>query len=68
MVLLSRDIEKKFKLKFGDYVYIENFGLFEFQDRMNKRKIKSVDVFMWNIKKAVKFGKQKKKIWLMKRR
>lgn len=57
MVALSRDLEKEYDLKFGDFVYLEGYGLFEFQDRLHKRKSKQVDILCWNIKTAYKVTK-----------
>ena len=58
IVALSRDLEKDFGLKFGDTVHLLGHGTFEFQDRMNKRWKRRVDLFMWNKKEAMKFGRQ----------
>ena len=55
---LSRDIEKKHKLKFGDKIFIPEHGTFEFQDRMNKRILKTVDIFMLTKTEARSFGRQ----------
>ena len=41
---LSRDIEQEFGLEFGDKIFINGYGEFEFQDRMNKRIKKGVDL------------------------
>jgi len=57
MVAVSRDLEKKYNLKFGDFVYLEGYGLFEFQDRLHKRKKKQIDILCWNIKTAYKLTK-----------
>jgi len=57
MIAVSRDLEKKYNLKFGDFVYLEGYGLFEFQDRLHKRKTKQVDILCWNIKTAYKVTK-----------
>ena len=53
---LSRDIEKQFKLKFGDLIHLEGIGTCEFQDRMHKRKRRQVDLFMWWKRAALRFG------------
>lgn len=58
-IALSRDLEKRFKLKFGDKIYLSNIGVFEFQDRMHRRKRNQVDIFMKSTKKAKEFGVQK---------
>ena len=58
MVAVSRDLEKKYDLKFGDYVFIEDLGLFEFQDRLNKKIKNTIDVLCWNRKTAYKLTKK----------
>ena len=58
IVALSRDLERKFNLRFGDKIKLYGIGTFEFQDRMHKRWKKRVDVFMWNKKKAFEFGRK----------
>ena len=55
---LSRDIEKEFGLKFGDIVYIEGYGSFRFQDRMNKRIKRGVDIFRFHRKEALEIGRR----------
>jgi 3D (Asp-Asp-Asp) domain-containing protein len=55
---LSRDIEKEFGLKFGDKVDIEGYGVFEFQDRMNKRIKRGVDIFRWSRQEALEIGRR----------
>ena len=59
---VSRDIERRFKLKFGDIIHLENIGSCEFQDRMHRRKRKQVDLFMWEYKDAIEFGVQKSRL------
>ena len=58
IVALSRDLEKKFNLKWGDKVRLRGLGVFEFQDRMHRRWKRKVDIFMWNKKKALEFGRK----------
>ena len=53
---VSRDLEKRLKLRFGDFVYLEGIGVCEFQDRMHRRKRNQVDLFMWNRSDAIAFG------------
>ena len=55
---LSRDIEKEFGLEFGDIVHIEGYGDFEFQDRMNKRIKRGVDIFRWDRQEALEIGRR----------
>ena len=58
-IALSRDIERDFSLHFGDKVYVNGIGVFEFQDRMHKRKKRQIDIFMKSTKNALKFGVKK---------
>ncbi len=58
IVALSRDIEQAMGLKFGDLVLLEPYGVFEFQDRMNKRIKCTVDIFMPERAQALSFGRQ----------
>jgi len=60
---LSRDLEKRFDLRFGDLIHLEGIGACQFQDRMHWRKRKAVDLFMWEKSDAVQFGKQQ--AWMM---
>jgi len=55
---LSRDIEKEFGLKFGDIIHIEGYGDFLFQDRMNKRIKRGLDIFRWDRKEALEIGRR----------
>jgi len=72
-IALSRDLEKKYNLKFGDIIYIpilnnyRNYPIFfEFQDRMNKRFTNSVDIFLWDKEKAIRFGRRTFEIYIIK--
>jgi 3D (Asp-Asp-Asp) domain-containing protein len=58
MVALSRDLEEEFGFQFGDTVVIEGIGRFVFEDRMNKRWTRRVDILMLSIKAAGEFGVQ----------
>jgi len=59
IVALSRDLEKEFGFKFGDTVVIEDHGSFVFEDRMNKRWTRRVDILMFSWEDARKFGAQR---------
>jgi 3D (Asp-Asp-Asp) domain-containing protein len=65
-IAVSRDLE--YYLDFGDKVFIEDIGIFEVQDRMNRRWKSRVDIFFYDTKKAVRFGKVKKKMWIIERK
>ena len=62
-VALSRDLEQKLGLKFGDMILIP----FEFQDRMNKKWKNRIDIFMHSEKSAIKFGKRKMKVFVVRK-
>lgn len=62
-IAISRDLEKY--LSFGDKVFIKDIGIFEVQDRMNRRWRKRVDVFFFDTKKARRFGKLQKEMWIL---
>jgi len=62
-VALSRDLEADMGLEFGDMVLIP----FEFQDRMNKKWTKRIDLFLWSKDSALLFGKRKTKVFIIKR-
>jgi len=55
-IAISRDLELKHGLKFGDEVHIRGLGTFEIQDRTSEEKRNWVDVYMTSYKKAVQFG------------
>jgi 3D (Asp-Asp-Asp) domain-containing protein len=72
IVALSRDLETTLELEFGDIVVLETrdgefLGEFEFQDRMNKRWRNKVDIFMWKVKDARKFGKVPGRMYVKRR-
>jgi 3D (Asp-Asp-Asp) domain-containing protein len=72
IVALSRDLERTLELEFGDIVVLETrdgefLGEFEFQDRMNKRWRNKVDIFMWKVKDARKFGKVPGRMYVKRR-
>lgn len=56
IIAVSRDLFEN-GWTFGKKVYIKGHGVFEIQDLMNERFENRIDVFMWNTKKARKFGK-----------
>jgi 3D (Asp-Asp-Asp) domain-containing protein len=56
MVAVSRDVENSLNLDFGDRVLLHGLGVFAFQDRMNNRCRKKVDIFMKCKQKARHFG------------
>jgi len=58
IVALSRDLEKELGFKFGDTVVIQGHGSFVFEDRMNKRWTRRVDILMFSRKATKEFGVQ----------
>jgi len=55
-IAVSRDLERKHGLKFGDKVFITGMGEFEIQDRTGLTRRNWVDVYMTSYKKAKRFG------------
>jgi 3D (Asp-Asp-Asp) domain-containing protein len=63
----GRTIAMDKSIPFGTLVKIEGFdGVFRVEDRGGKIKGKKVDVYFENVEDAVKFGKQKRKIYIIK--
>lgn len=58
IIAVSRDIEQRLGLRFGDRVRISGIGEFEFQDRMHPRHTGAVDIFKWCPKECRRFGVQ----------
>ena len=58
-VALSRDLERDLGLKFGDTIEIDGFGQFMFEDRMNRRWTRRVDILLFSPEKARQFGVRK---------
>ncbi|MFP3868527.1 MAG: hypothetical protein ACLFUU_10250 [Desulfobacteraceae bacterium] len=56
IVALSRDLEYRLGLEFGDEIRLEGLGTYEFQDRMARRCRKKADIFMNSYWKAKRFG------------
>ncbi len=62
IIAISRDLEEDYGLSFGDKVFLVGIGVFEVQDRMNRRWKRKVDIFMWSKKEALKFGRKETKM------
>jgi len=62
-VALSRDLLKKYNIKWGDIVYIG----FEVQDTMAAKVTNTVDLFLRNLELARKFGRQKRMLLIEKK-
>lgn len=63
-IAVSRDLQK-LGWTFGKRVYIEDIGLFEIQDVMNKRHHYSLDIFTFNRHEAIHFGAVKRWAYLI---
>jgi len=62
-IAVSRDLEAY--VGFGDKVFIKGLGIFEVQDRMNRRWKKRIDLFFFDTKQARRFGKKKREMWIL---
>ena len=60
-IALSRDLEKKYKIKFGDQIIVKGIGTYEFQDRMPFQK-NMCDIYFASKKEAILFGKKHNRI------
>jgi 3D (Asp-Asp-Asp) domain-containing protein len=66
MIALSRDLERKYRLKFGDIVKVHGVGEFIFEDRMPPKWSNRMDIYLGNRAKALQFGIQKRDISFIK--
>jgi 3D (Asp-Asp-Asp) domain-containing protein len=57
-IAVSHDLFKK-GWKFGKKIEVRGIGIFVIEDKMHRRKTKSLDVYMSSQKKAKIFGKRK---------
>lgn len=55
-IALSRDLEKKHKIKFGDIVAIKGVGLFIFADRMPPQWSRRSDMYLPSVSACHQFG------------
>lgn len=62
-VAMSRDLLKKYNIKYGDTIWIA----FQVEDTMNPKVKNGVDLFMRNLSLARKFGRQTRKIIFLKK-
>jgi 3D (Asp-Asp-Asp) domain-containing protein len=68
-IALSRDIEKKYRLKFGDLIYVEGEKEpYVFMDRMPAEWKRHVDLYTRNCKSAKEYGVKKRMIWFVRKR
>lgn len=64
IVAVSRDLFSS-GWKFGRKIYIKDLGVFTIDDLMNKRMRNSVDIFMFDTKEALQFGRKKLRAYLL---
>ena len=56
-VAISRDLKKKYNIKYGDLVYIKVFdSFFVIEDTMNERIKNTIDVFKFDKKESLKIN------------
>ena len=53
---VSRDIERRYKLKFGDRITIPGLGVFTFLDRTARYLRKTIDIYENHKSHALQFG------------
>lgn len=56
IVAPSRDIEEEYGFRFGDTVVLEGLGHFVFEDRMNKKCKRRVDILLFSREASKNFG------------
>ena len=67
-IALSRDLEKKHKLKFGDLIYLDNESEpYVFMDRMPLQWKRHADVYSRKCKDAKEYGVQKRMLWFVRK-
>jgi hypothetical protein len=65
-IALSRDLEKKHHLKFGDLIYVENeTEPYIFMDRMPPHWKRHADLYSRRCKDAKEYGVQKRMLWFV---
>ncbi len=69
-IAVSQDLLLSGKVKYGDWVYIENIGFKRVNDCMNARHHKRVDIWVATYKEEKefdqKYGHKRLKVWLVK--
>ena len=67
-IALSHDIEKQYRLKFGDLIYLEGeTEPYEFMDRMPPQWNRRADLYSRICKDAREFGVQKRMVWFVRK-
>jgi hypothetical protein len=65
-IALSRDIGKKYGLRFGDLIYLDGEAEpYIFRDRMPPEWHQHADIYLRSCKEAEKYGVRKRKAWFV---
>jgi len=68
-IALSHDIEKKYKLKFGDLIYLEGEKEpYVFTDRMPGQWERRADLYSRSCKTAKEYGIRKRMVWFVRKK
>ena len=68
-IALSHDLERKYKLKFGDLIYVEGEPEpYVFADRMPAQWQRHVDLYTRSCKTAKEYGIKKRMLWFVRKR
>lgn len=68
-IALSHDIEKKYRLKFGDLIYPEGEEEpYTFTDRMPGQWSRRADLYSRSCKTAEEYGVKKRMVWLVRKK
>jgi len=68
-IALSHDIEKKYKLKFGDLIYLEGENEpYIFTDRMPEQWERRADLYSRSCKTAEEYGVGKSMVWFARKK
>jgi hypothetical protein len=68
-IALSHDIEKKYRLKFGDLIYLEGEKEpYIFTDRMPGQWSRRADLYSRSCKTAKEYGVRKRMLWFVRKK
>ncbi len=63
-IALSRDLERKYRLKFGDLIYLEDEAApYVFVDRMPAEWHRHADIYIRYCKDAKEYGVRERRLW-----
>ena len=66
-VAISRDIKQKYKIRYGDIIYIERFNQYYIiEDLMNKRFTNTIDIFKFKRSESLKINFKNQKVIIYK--